>query len=184
MSWTLQKKKEGIFCIVYFIWRKFFKICVLSQCIVYWIQFQNVHTFTYQKTHFCCLLLKRKKDWNWLLKYAQQRKCFHYVAWEFLLDGIWDTPRSLTVSTVKYFQRFKILQYFQNTAYMSFRLFTHYIYRFSISFSKYQISFSSLGKSFCVSTFLEPYHCVPKYCDMWHLTKWQYFFVFIWWRKN
>ena len=134
--------------------------------------------------HFCCLLLKRKKDWNWLLKYAQQRKCFHYVAWEYLLDGIWDTPRSLTVSTVKYFQRFKILQYFQNTACMSFRLFTHYIYRFSISFSKYQISFSSLGKSFCVSTFLEPYHCVPKYCDMWHLTKWQYFFVFIWWRKN
>ena len=28
----------------------FFKICVLYQCIVYWIHFQNMHTFTYQKT--------------------------------------------------------------------------------------------------------------------------------------
>ena len=27
----------------------FFYICVLSQCMVYWILFQNVHTFTYQK---------------------------------------------------------------------------------------------------------------------------------------
>ena len=29
--------------------QNFFKICVLSQCIVYWIRFQNIHTFTYQK---------------------------------------------------------------------------------------------------------------------------------------
>ena len=28
----------------------FFNICVLSQCIVYWIHFQNINTFTYQKT--------------------------------------------------------------------------------------------------------------------------------------
>ena len=27
-----------------------FKICVLSQCKVYWIHFQNMHIFTYQKT--------------------------------------------------------------------------------------------------------------------------------------
>ena len=33
------------------------KICVLSQCIVYWIHFQNMHTFTYQKTLFHTLLL-------------------------------------------------------------------------------------------------------------------------------
>ena len=35
----------------------FFKICVLSQCIVYWIHFQNIHTFTYQKTLLHTLLL-------------------------------------------------------------------------------------------------------------------------------
>ena len=27
-----------------------FNICVLSQCILYWIHFPNIHTFTYQKT--------------------------------------------------------------------------------------------------------------------------------------
>ena len=45
-----KRKKEGIFCTIYFVWRKFFNISVLSQCIVYWIHFQNIHTFTYQKT--------------------------------------------------------------------------------------------------------------------------------------
>ena len=28
----------------------FFNICVLSWCIVYWIHFQNIYTFTYHKT--------------------------------------------------------------------------------------------------------------------------------------
>ena len=39
----------------------FFNICVLSQCIVYWIHFQNIHTFTNQKTllhAFFCSFLK------------------------------------------------------------------------------------------------------------------------------
>ena len=35
----------------------FFKICVSSQCIVYWIHFQNIHTFTYQKALLYTLLL-------------------------------------------------------------------------------------------------------------------------------
>ena len=42
----------------------FFKICVLCQCIVYWIHLQNIHTFTYQKIYFiqvCCLFLKSLK---------------------------------------------------------------------------------------------------------------------------
>ena len=34
MNWS-SRKKEGIFCTVYFVGRKFFNICVLSQCIVY-----------------------------------------------------------------------------------------------------------------------------------------------------
>ena len=43
----------------------FFNICVLSQCIVYWIHFQNIHAFTYQKAllhTLFCLLLKSPKD--------------------------------------------------------------------------------------------------------------------------
>ena len=35
----------------------FFKICVLSQCIVYSIHFENIHAFTYQKTLLHTLLL-------------------------------------------------------------------------------------------------------------------------------
>ena len=57
MTWSSRKKKEGIFCAVYFVWRKFFNIFVLSQCMVYWIHFQNIHTFTYQKTLLHRLLL-------------------------------------------------------------------------------------------------------------------------------
>ena len=35
---------------VYFAWRKFLNIYVLSQYILYWINFQNIYTFTYQNT--------------------------------------------------------------------------------------------------------------------------------------
>ena len=50
----------------------FFNICVLSQCIVYWIHFQNVHTFTCQKTLFhklFCLFLKSSKAFSVSLKH-------------------------------------------------------------------------------------------------------------------
>ena len=62
VSWTSPKKKEGIFCTVYFL-----KICALSQCIVYWIHFQNIHTFTYKKTLLHTLLL---------LKFLKSSKAF------------------------------------------------------------------------------------------------------------
>ena len=35
----------------------FFNICGLAQCLVYWIDFQNIYTFTYQKTLLDTLLL-------------------------------------------------------------------------------------------------------------------------------
>ena len=72
MSWSSRKKRKGIFCTVYFVRRKFFNICFLSQCIVYWIHFQNIHTFTYQKillhTLFC-LFLKLSKSFSVSLKF-------------------------------------------------------------------------------------------------------------------
>ena len=37
--------------------RNFFNFCVLPHCIVFWIHFQNIHTFTYQKTILHRLLL-------------------------------------------------------------------------------------------------------------------------------
>ena len=57
MRWGSRKKKDWSFCTVYFVKGNFFNICVLSECIVYWIHFQNIHTFTYQKTLLHILLL-------------------------------------------------------------------------------------------------------------------------------
>ena len=46
----------------------FFNICVLSQCIVYWIHLQNKHTFSHQKTLLhtlcCCLFFKLSKAFS------------------------------------------------------------------------------------------------------------------------
>ena len=52
-----RKKKARIFCTVYFSERNFFNICVLFHCLVYWIHFQNIHTFTCQKRLLHTLLL-------------------------------------------------------------------------------------------------------------------------------
>ena len=52
-----KRKKEAFFVPFIFSEGKFFKICVLSQFIVYWIHFQKIHTFTYQKTLLHKLLL-------------------------------------------------------------------------------------------------------------------------------
>ena len=48
-----------------------FNICVLSQCIVYWIRFQNIHTFTHRKTllpTLFCLFLKSSKAFSVYLR--------------------------------------------------------------------------------------------------------------------
>ena len=42
----------------------FFNICVSSQCMMYWINFQNIYTFIYQKpllSALFCLFLKSSK---------------------------------------------------------------------------------------------------------------------------
>ena len=50
----------SVFGTIYFVRRKFFNSCVLSQCIVNWIHLQNIHIVTYQKalvhTLFCLFL--------------------------------------------------------------------------------------------------------------------------------
>ena len=45
----------------------FFNICIFSQCITYWIHFQNIHAFTYQKTllyTLFCLFLESSKAFS------------------------------------------------------------------------------------------------------------------------
>ena len=50
------EKKEGFFHRLFFPKEIFFDNYFLFQFIVYWIQFQSIHTFTYQKTLFHALL--------------------------------------------------------------------------------------------------------------------------------
>ena len=62
LLWAGAREKERTYFLYRLFFSKefFFKICVLSQCILYWIHFQNIHTFTYQKrlihTLFCLFL--------------------------------------------------------------------------------------------------------------------------------
>ena len=63
-----RKRKHGVFCAVYFVQRKFFfNICISSHCIMPWIHFHNINTFTHRKhyfIYFCCLLLKSSKAFS------------------------------------------------------------------------------------------------------------------------
>ena len=54
---TREGKKRAFFATFILSEENFFKICVISQCIEYWMHFQNIHTFTYQKTLLYTLLL-------------------------------------------------------------------------------------------------------------------------------
>ena len=81
MSWSSRKKKEGIFVVFVLPKGNFFKICVLFQCIMQWIYFQNTYTFTYKKhyfTHFCCLFLKSSKAFTVSINFViyQDKKDF------------------------------------------------------------------------------------------------------------
>ena len=96
MSWSSLKKKEGVIRAFFFVWKKFFwNICVLSQCIVYWIHFHNIHTFTYQKTllhTLFYLFLKSSKAFSVSLNLRPQKwfksrpnliRCFiHLLLWQ------------------------------------------------------------------------------------------------------
>ena len=58
MSWSSWKQKEFIFLKTFILSeRSFLNICFLSPWIVYWINCQNIYTFTYQKTLLHALLL-------------------------------------------------------------------------------------------------------------------------------
>ena len=63
----LPKKKRGFVVPCSLSEGYFFKIWVLTKCIVYWIHFRNIRTSTYQKNffiHFSCLLLKSSKAFS------------------------------------------------------------------------------------------------------------------------
>ena len=57
MSQGRKRKKRAFFVPFILSEGNFFDICVLSQCIVYRIHFQDMHTFRYQKSLLHTLLL-------------------------------------------------------------------------------------------------------------------------------
>ena len=63
----------------------FFNICVLSQCIVYSIHFQNIEAFIYQKHHFlhfsACFLNLRKSLVYPLVHLFLEFECFEKIWW-------------------------------------------------------------------------------------------------------
>ena len=94
MSWSSRKKKERIFCTVYFARRKPSNIWVLSQCIVYWINFQNIYTFTNQNTLLHTLLLV-------VLKTTESLKCIlKKVSWYYESNG-WNQKEQVLPVTKK-----------------------------------------------------------------------------------
>ena len=83
MSWSSRRKKECIFCTVYFNRGIFLNICVLSQFIVYGINFQNIYTFTCQNAllHTLSLLVFKiiESTQCILINIWQRFGCLHFL---------------------------------------------------------------------------------------------------------
>ena len=79
-----ERKKRAFFVPFILSEGNFFKICLLSQCIVYWIHFQNIHTFTYQKTLLHTLLSfisKIVESLQCILKIYGIKSCLDVDSW-------------------------------------------------------------------------------------------------------
>ena len=72
-----ERKKRAFFVPFILSEGNFFKICVLFQCIAYWIHFQDKHTFTYQKTLLHTLLLLVSKIFESLQCILKKQKDCH-----------------------------------------------------------------------------------------------------------
>ena len=60
-----RKRKEFIFCNIFLSRGKIFKICVLTQCIVYWINlYILLHIKKHYFNHLCCLFSKSLKAFS------------------------------------------------------------------------------------------------------------------------
>ena len=71
-----RKRKKRAFFVAFILPEgNFFNICVLSQWILHWIHFQNIHTFAYQKHYFIRLFFKSSKAFSVSLNWWILRKC-------------------------------------------------------------------------------------------------------------
>ena len=82
-----ERKKSALFVKFILSERNFFKTWVLSQSIAYWINFQNIYTFTYQKILLHTFLLL-------VFKIVESRQCIlkpHFVSSSLQFDWNWDS---------------------------------------------------------------------------------------------
>ena len=95
MSWSSQKKKSAL--VVSFILSKgdSFNTFGLSQCIVYWINFQTIYTFTFlykklhQFIHFWCLFFWTVRSLHCILRKYFSRFFRKYFILMFALSLSW-----------------------------------------------------------------------------------------------
>ena len=79
------RKKGAFFVMFIFSKGNFIVIFVLSQCIMYWVNFQNICTFTFQKTllhTLFCLFLKSSKAFSVSINFTKNHKitfCQHEI---------------------------------------------------------------------------------------------------------
>ena len=128
MSWSSRsrKKKEAFFAFI-LSQVNCFKISVLSQCIVYWIHFQNIHTFTCQITllhtlfcffkkpskayslylHFSLTECKTSQKSSYIIiKYSREHKCMYETTYKIktkrsrrpYLQILWQIPKWAHIS--------------------------------------------------------------------------------------
>ena len=67
MTWSSRKNKSAFFIMFILSEGSFFHICVLLQCIVYWISFRifiRLHVKKCYFIYFCCLFLKSSKAFS------------------------------------------------------------------------------------------------------------------------
>ena len=82
MSWSSRKKKRAFFVPFILSEGNLFKICILSQCIVYGMHFlihMLLHIEKHYFIHFCCLFLKLSKAFSVYLSLLMNLSHFTYL---------------------------------------------------------------------------------------------------------
>ena len=98
-----ERKKRAFFVPFILSEGNFFNICVLSQCIVYWIHFQNIHTFIYQKTLLLTLFYLFWKLMKAFTVSLRTNIILHHIKKHFILI----INQSKSIKTI-YFQKYFI----------------------------------------------------------------------------
>ena len=97
-----ERRKRAIF-VLHTLWEgNYVNIFVSSQCLAYWIHFQNIHTFVYQKAFLHILLLL-------VLRIVESLNCILNIIVNYIYtEGSWSLPKdmNLYLFDFKHFRQF------------------------------------------------------------------------------